>query len=102
MQLDLMNIENILAYLIIAPVALANIIVTLAIVRSELFERRQKVYQYCLIWLLPFVGAAVVYAFSREPETKGSGIYRAESISGDDPNIGIGNAANDYFEQGHH
>ncbi|WP_041742205.1 hypothetical protein [Collimonas fungivorans] len=97
-----MNIEHILVYLIIALAALANIGVTQVIIRSELFERRQKAYQYGVIWLLPFIGAAVVYAFSREPETKGSGIYPAESMLGDDPIVGIGNAANDYFEQGHH
>lgn len=97
-----MNTASMLACLVIAVTVLANLIVTRVIARSEAYEQRQKNYQYCLIWLLPFVGAAVAYAFSREPDTSGSRTYPADSGLGHDPNVGISNAANDYFDPGHH
>jgi hypothetical protein len=97
-----MNTASMLACLVIAVIIPANLIVTRVIARSEAYELCQKNYQYCLIWLLPFVGTAVAYAFSREPGTNGGRTYPADLALGEDPNVGISNAANDYFDPGHH
>jgi hypothetical protein len=43
---------------------------TVRVFRSRLYERRQKVLQVELIWLLPIVGAALVFSVLREDDTQ--------------------------------
>ena len=47
-------------------IVLVNIVVTIAVVRSTAYERPQKLFQLVLIWLLPFVGAALSWYVLRE------------------------------------
>ena len=46
--------------------AVANLVMSFAIVRSRAFEPIQKLFQCALVWLVPIVGAAVCLYFLRE------------------------------------
>jgi hypothetical protein len=52
---------NIVVALVIVLVAY-QAYVTLRVTRSNAFTTAQKLLQACLIWLLPFVGAAIVHS----------------------------------------
>lgn len=39
---------------------------TLRVFKSQIYERKQKVWQAQLIWLLPIVGAGLVFSILRE------------------------------------
>lgn len=41
---------------------------TVRVLRSDLFEREQRLWQARLIWLLPVVGAAFVFALLKDEE----------------------------------
>jgi uncharacterized membrane protein len=41
---------------------------TLRVFRSRLFERKQKIMQAQLIWLLPIIGAGLVFTILQEEE----------------------------------
>ncbi|UQA56644.1 hypothetical protein [Polyangium aurulentum] len=51
-------------------VALASfqIWLTVRVFRSRLFERKQKIMQAQLIWLLPIIGAGLVFTILQEEE----------------------------------
>jgi hypothetical protein len=52
-------------WMIVAVIAVWQTAVSLALVRVSHLEPRQKVYQLCLIWLVPVIGAAVIYSMLR-------------------------------------
>ena len=61
--------------LLVAGLAILNVAVILAIVRTDVYSRNQKVVQSLVVWLLPVFGAVVVYAVyrsSREPSARKS------------------------------
>ena len=59
-------------YLIYFLIFLAafNSYVNIKLVRSEVFERFQKIAQSILIWLLPIIGAAVVLYIIKDNDRK--------------------------------
>ncbi|HTD06944.1 hypothetical protein [Undibacterium sp.] len=76
-----------------------NLYACFRVATSDSFERKQKYMQFILIWLVPVVGAAVVYVFTRESKSSdvrryrsGSALFGVEDIS---------NGAGDYFGDGH-
>ena len=85
------------AMALIALVGAANTIATYKLWRYAFSETRQKLLQTALVWLLPGIGAAIVLAVLREPNTKASGTY-PEAVSLDvDPLVGWTDAGHDYF-----
>jgi putative copper export protein len=46
---------------------------TMRVFRSKMFERRQKVLQVQLIWLLPILGAGLVFSVLQEENTNDRG-----------------------------
>jgi hypothetical protein len=79
------------AYIVISMLVIANVAVTLSIWRADEYTRNQRFAQAAVVWLLPFVGSAVVYGVlrsSREkiqlrsshfPETNTEGEYAGQS-----------------------
>ncbi|WP_072679419.1 hypothetical protein [Arcobacter sp. LA11] len=50
-----------------------NFIVTYKLLKDEYYEKRQKTIQLFIIWLLPILGAILVYLFlNREKDKKNS------------------------------
>lgn len=41
---------------------------TVRVLRSGLYERKQKIFQVQLIWLIPIIGAALVFSVLRDDE----------------------------------
>jgi hypothetical protein len=79
--------------------ATVNILVCYRVARSDSFEMHQKYIQCVLIWLLPFIGAAVAYVFTREPKMN---VHRYSENAptygiGD---VGFGDGAGDFFSGG--
>ncbi|MEJ7807563.1 MAG: hypothetical protein WKG03_16760 [Telluria sp.] len=75
---------DIVLVLIFAVIALLNVAATIAAVRDEYAEPRQKVLQIMFVWIIPLCGALAVLSVHRKPE-KPSGIYRrANDGLGDD------------------
>lgn len=48
--------------------AIANAAISVVVLRSSAYEPRQKALQLGLLWLVPLVGAYVVWMFLREAE----------------------------------
>jgi hypothetical protein len=82
-------------------IALANVIVCLRVARSYSFELHQKYVQCVLIWVLPIVGAAVAYVFTREPKMTSRG-YPTDNSSYDIGDVGVGNGSGDFLLGEHH
>jgi len=52
--------------LIIACVVVFQVWLTVRVFRSKMFEHRQKVLQAQLIWLVPIIGAGLVFSILQE------------------------------------
>jgi hypothetical protein len=46
---------------------------TVRVFRSRLYERKQKIWQAQLIWLLPIIGAGLVFSVLREDDRASRG-----------------------------
>lgn len=59
--------------LIVAAAFLALVVfqiwLTVRVFRSGLYERKQKIWQAQMIWLLPILGAGLVFSILRDDET---------------------------------
>ena len=64
-------------------IALANGWATRLVLRDELISMRQRTVQVLLIWLIPVIGAILVFAVYRRPEPP-SLKYRDAPDPGDD------------------
>jgi len=64
------------------PLAL-NVWATRLVVRDDLSERGQKVFQLLLVWLLPVIGAVIVLGVHRKHEKSPLG-YREPPNPGED------------------
>jgi hypothetical protein len=53
-------------FALITAVLLLDLAVGIAVARSDLYEPRQKRFQYLLIGLVPVIGALIVWFFLRE------------------------------------
>lgn len=62
-----MTFEIIVGAVLIALVAF-QIWLTVRVHRSKLYEPKQKAYQTQLIWLLPIIGAGLVFSILHEDE----------------------------------
>ena len=68
------------ALTVLAALVLANALATRVVLRDPYSEQRQKIAQCCAVWLVPVIGAIVIFALHRNAE-KPSGRYR-ESETG--------------------
>jgi ABC-type nickel/cobalt efflux system permease component RcnA len=76
---------------VVLILVIANIAVTLEIARADMYTRSQKLVQSAAVWLLPIVGAVVIYGVLRSnrehsesrshhvPETSTEGEYVGQS-----------------------
>lgn len=78
-----MPMELILFVALITIVAWMNVKATLLILHDTLSEPRQRLMQLALVWLLPVLGAIIVFAVHR-PAEKHPGKYREPPDPGDD------------------
>lgn len=69
--------SDVLFFLVLGVLALLNIAATVVVMRDDYSERKQKVLQTIVVWLVPLLGALVVLAVHRKPE-KPSGAYRVD------------------------
>lgn len=60
-----MSSFHVLFALVLAAVAAFQIWLTVRVFRSKLYERRQKLMQVPLIWLVPVLGAGIVFSVLR-------------------------------------
>lgn len=63
-----MTAFDILVGAAIAALLAFQIYVTVRVVRSRMYEPRQKVWQAQLIWLLPIIGAGLVFTILQEDD----------------------------------
>jgi hypothetical protein len=61
-----MSLFEILVLLAIAAVVVFQAWLTRRVWKSELYERKQKIWQAQLIWLLPVIGAGLVFSILQE------------------------------------
>lgn len=55
-------------FLVAAMLAVAlNVFATLLIVRSDRYDTPQKCYQAALVWLIPVIGAVLVWSLAKDP-----------------------------------
>ena len=59
--------EVVLGLLVLAIVGF-QLHLTVRVFRSRMYERKQKIWQAQLIWLLPIVGAGLVFSILQEDE----------------------------------
>jgi hypothetical protein len=76
--------KELLFVVALALVALAtNVWATVLVMRDSLSEPSQRTVQLLMVWVLPIVGAVIVFAVHRSVE-KPSGKYREQPDPGDD------------------
>lgn len=78
-----MSAELILLLALIGIVLWMDIKATMLILRDSLSEPRQRAVQLLMVWLLPILGAIIVFAVHR-PAEKHPGTYREPPDPGDD------------------
>lgn len=61
-----MHSGEIVLFVLLAALLLLNLGSSLALARSSRYDRRQKQLQFALIWLLPMVGALLVWALAQD------------------------------------
>lgn len=61
-----MPVFEILLALAVAAVAVFQAWLTRRVFKSQLYDRKQKIWQAQLIWLLPIVGAGLVFSILQE------------------------------------
>jgi formate/nitrite transporter FocA (FNT family) len=69
--------------LLIVPLIAANWVATRLVLRDEVVSRKQAIAQLFLVWLLPIIGAVLVFAVHRRTEAP-SRKYREAPDPGDD------------------
>jgi hypothetical protein len=72
-----------LPIVLIVGVLVANIIATRLVLRDDLLERGQRVFQLLVVWLVPILGAIGVFAIHRSHEQAPGG-YRNPPDPGED------------------
>ncbi len=55
--------------ILIALLVVLNIYASFKLLRSIVFENIQKIFQIIIIWLLPFIGAALILLFLKDDQT---------------------------------
>lgn len=75
--------ELLLVLVLLAIILWMNVKATLLVARDSLSERSQRILQLLLVWLLPVLGALIVFAVHRPPE-KPSGKYREPAEPAED------------------
>lgn len=96
-----MDAYQVVFLLLLVLIVLVNVYVTIVVLRSELYERPQKLLQCTFIWLVPLLGAGLAYAIVRQRPEKGAESYPTESELASDPLVGLTNASSDYFHESH-
>ena len=66
-----------------APLIAADWVATRLVLRDEVISRKQGIAQVLLVWLVPIIGAVLVFAVHRRPEAA-SRKYRQAPDPGDD------------------
>ncbi len=69
--------------LLLVPLIAANGMATRLVLRDDVISRQQKIAQMLLVWLLPVIGAVLVFAVHRRPEEP-SRKYRQAPDPGED------------------
>jgi hypothetical protein len=89
--------ELLFASALVAIVLWMNVKATMQILRDSLSEPSQRLMQLLLVWLLPILGAIIVFAVHR-PTERHPGKYRELPDPGDDfgfPRHGRGGRSNE-------
>jgi hypothetical protein len=81
-------IDNVKEWIFVILI-LGNLYVTYKLLKSELYEKQQKIYQILIIWLLPLIGTIVVLMFLSEDDKK----TKRQNNSNND---------NNYYESGNY
>ncbi|WP_437517518.1 hypothetical protein [Sorangium sp. So ce1099] len=63
-----MTLFDILVGTALAALLAFQIYVTVRVFRSRVYEPKQKVYQAQLVWLLPIIGAGLVFSILQEED----------------------------------
>jgi len=63
-----MGAFEIFVLLVLLAMAAFQVWLTVRVFRSVLYERKQKIWQAQLIWLLPIIGAGLVFSVLRDDE----------------------------------
>lgn len=82
---------------IITSVAVLNAFACVAVARSENYERRQKLLQFVVIWLVPLLGALLSFALVREPKTSRFETDMSNPYTPDDGNLRLGTTSHDHL-----
>lgn len=73
-----------LLVIIFGLLALVNLWVTWRVIKDDLSSPSQRVAQFLLIWMLPFLGALLVLRLQRRQPGAHSGHYREAPNPGED------------------
>jgi hypothetical protein len=61
-----MTAFEVIIYLAIVALVAFQVWLTVRVFRSKMYERKQKIWQAQLIWLLPVIGAGMVFSILQE------------------------------------
>jgi hypothetical protein len=91
----------VIATSILVVLALVNAVVTVLLWRSPQYLTGQRLVQLGLIWLIPVVGAAIVYYFIRDTgKSKAQTTEFVDDLAVSGDQIRVGNDASDFGVHG--
>lgn len=82
---------------LLAIVAAINVKATLVLARSSYYDPKQKLFQLALVWLLPIVGAVLVWSLATDTKTERVTTDLQDRVGNDDGHIRLDNSS---FEGG--
>jgi hypothetical protein len=82
---------NIVLLILVAIILVLNVKATWVLVRSSYYDAKQKLFQLALVWLLPVLGAILVWSLATDSSSKRNTTDLSDRFGNDDGNIRLDN-----------
>ena len=74
---------------------IANVVVSVGVVRSPFYDRSQKLFQLLIVWFVPILGAALAWSFVRTVASERATTDLTDRFGFDDGNVNPNSDASD-------
>jgi hypothetical protein len=82
---------NIVLLILVAIILALNVNATWVLVRASYYDTRQKLFQLVLIWLIPILGAILVWSLATDSSGKRATTDLTDGSGSDDGDIRLDN-----------
>ena len=82
---------NIVLLILVAIILVLDVRATWVLVRSSYYDAKQKLFQLVLVWLIPVLGAILVWSLAADSSGKRTTTDLSDRFGNDDGNIRLDN-----------